>query len=247
MNPENRDARESLEFAKLQIKEMSRQIQEAGGPTLGDYLQAPGARELFKFKKIVVAGPPRSGKSCFNTGIKNIIKGISNAPYPFVFTACPDGEGAWFQETMNANPDLAARLKTDYKSKFTPEFVQTRSDAVKRLGNESSPLNFIDIGGMITDDNAKICEGANGAIILAGESAVAAGLPNDWKRFFDQLNIPVIAEVYSDYPGKEDYYDEVGEDRVFRGSVHHLERGEDLSQRQTLQALAEYILTFEKV
>lgn len=232
--------------AQQRIKEMQEQIQAVKGRTLSDFLSPQENKEVFKFKKIVVAGPPRSGKSCFNNGIKGILKTIPDAPYPFVLTACPDGEGAWFQETMNADPELAAKLKADYKSKFTPEFVQTRSDAVKKLGSESCPLNFIDIGGMITPENAKICEGANAAIILAGETAISAGLPAEWKKFFDELGIPVIAEIYSDYHGKEDTPVGVAEDGVFRGAVHHLERGENLNDRPTLQELAQHILTFEK-
>jgi len=56
--------------AKQKIIQMAEQIQSAGGPTLADYLSNPENLERLKFKKIVVAGPPRSGKSCFNTGIK---------------------------------------------------------------------------------------------------------------------------------------------------------------------------------
>ncbi len=237
---------EIINPAQQRINEMGAQIRAVGGPTLADFLSSPEAKEVFKYKKIVVAGPPRSGKSCFNKGIKDTIKSIPGAPYPLVHTACPDGEGSWFQETMNASPELAAKLKADYKSKFTPEFVQMQSDAVKTLGNDSCPLNFIDIGGMTTPENAKICEGANAAIILSGETAIAAGLPAEWKKFFDGLGIPVIAEVYSDYNGKEDIVVGVEEDGVFRGSVHHLERGENLNDRVTLQELADHVLTFEQ-
>ncbi len=62
-------------------------------------------------KKIVLAGPPRSGKSCMREGLKQAIRAIPGAPYPYVITACPDGEGAWFQETVNQNPELAAACK----------------------------------------------------------------------------------------------------------------------------------------
>lgn len=232
--------------AKRGVEKMSDQIKAVNGISLAELLAGPEGREKFKYKKIVVAGPPRSGKSCFNTGVKGIIKAMPGAPYPFVLTACPDGEGAWFQETMNSNPELAAKIKAEYKSKFTPEFVKTKSDAVKTLGSDSCPLNFIDIGGIITPENAQICEGANAAIILAGETAIENGLPAEWKKFFDSLGIPVIAEVYSDYNGKEDFSSGVAEDGIFRGSVHHLERGEDLNSRQTLKELASHILTFEK-
>ena len=237
---------EIINPAQQRIDEMVNQIRAVGGPTLADLLSSLEAKEVFKYKKIVVAGPPRSGKSCFNKGLKDLIKSMPGAPYPFVHTACPDGEGSWFQETMNANPELAAKLKADYKSKFTPEFVQMQSEAVKKLGNDSCPLNFVDIGGIITPENAKICEGANAAIILSGETAISAGLPAEWKKFFDSLGIPVIAEVYSDYNGKEDIVVGVEDDGVFRGSVHHLERGENLNDRVTLQELADHVLTFEQ-
>ena len=228
------------------VEEMSNQIKAVNGINLSEFLTEPGNREKFKYKKIVVAGPPRSGKSCFNKGIKSVIKAIPGAPYPLVLTACPDGEGAWFQETMNSNPELAAKIKAEYKSKFTPEFVKRVAGDVKTLGNESCPLNFIDIGGIITPENAQICEGANAAIILVGETAIKEGLAAEWKNFFDELGIPVIAEIYSDYNGKEDFSLGVADDGVFRGSLHRLERGEDLNSRQTLKELASHILTFEK-
>lgn len=75
-------------------------------------------------KKIVLAGPPRSGKSCLREGLKQAIRAIPGAPYPYVITACPDGEGSWFQETVNGDPELAAACKAAYKAKFTPEFVK---------------------------------------------------------------------------------------------------------------------------
>jgi len=41
--------------------------------------------------KVVLAGPPKSGKSCLREGLKQAIRRISGAPYPYVITACPDG------------------------------------------------------------------------------------------------------------------------------------------------------------
>lgn len=63
-------------------------------------------------KKIVLCGPPRSGKSCLREGLKQAIRKIPNAPYPYIITGCPDGEGAWFQETVNQDPELAAEFST---------------------------------------------------------------------------------------------------------------------------------------
>ncbi|MFA6528996.1 MAG: hypothetical protein WCT46_05675 [Candidatus Gracilibacteria bacterium] len=214
------------------------------GVSLIDFLQTPEGREAMKKKKIVLAGPPRSGKSCLRQGLKDVIKQISNGEvYPYVLTACPDGEGAWFQESMNNDPSLAAKLKAEYKSKFSPEFAQRIADSVKNL---SLPLSFIDIGGVISPENMKICEHANGAIFLCGETAVKSSAPIDWKKFFTQLGIPIVAEVYSDYKGGEDLVDGIGEDGVFRGSVHHLERGENLTDRKAIQGLAQFIINLGK-
>lgn len=86
----------------------------------------------------------------------------------------------------------------------------------------------------------------NENILICGEQAVLNNKPEEWKLFFNKLNIPIIAEVYSDYDGTEDIVERVGEDKIFRGSVHHLERGEKLSERELVKALAEYVVSFEK-
>lgn len=44
---------------------------------------------------------PQSGKSCLREGLKQAIRQIKGAPY--AFSACPDGEGAWFAETARRN------------------------------------------------------------------------------------------------------------------------------------------------
>ena len=209
------------------------------GISLNDLLATPEGRERFKTKKIILAGPPRSGKSCMREALKGAIKQIPNAPYPYMLTACPDGEGAWFQETMNSNPDLAAKLKAEYKAKFTPEFVERIAQSVHNL---SLPLSFIDIGGITSPENEKICKDGNGAVLICGETATLSGKPAEWKEFFTKLGIPIVAEVYSDYFGEADDVEGTEGDGVFRGSVHHLERGEQLNERETVKALAEFIV-----
>jgi CRISPR-associated protein Csx3 len=216
------------------------------GINLIDFLKTPEGREAIKLKKIILAGPPKSGKSCTRQGLKDVIRGIPGAPYPYFVTACPDGEGAWFQESMNNDPALAAKLKAEYKSKFTPAFAQRVADSVKNLSLPHNPLNFIDIGGVISPENRQICEHANGAILICGETATRNDAPSEWKNFFTELRIPIIAEMYSDYKGKEDIVDGAGEDGVFRGSVHYLERGENLTDRKAIQELARFIIDLGK-
>lgn len=184
--------------------------------------------------KVVLAGPPRSGKSCLRQGLKDALKRIPGAPYPYVITACPDGEGSWFQETVNADPVLAAELKAAYKAKFTPEFVDRISSSVRNCPLE---LTLVDIGGIPSDENKEICAAATHALLLAGDTSRF----EEWRAFFAALHIPVLAEVWSDYHGQEDAVPQLGADGVWRGSVHHLERGEDPSARPTVVALAQLL------
>ncbi|MDO8512191.1 MAG: hypothetical protein Q7S57_02870 [bacterium] len=185
--------------------------------------------------KVILCGPPRSGKSCMRQGLKDAIKIIPGAPYPYVITACPDGEGAWFQETVNQDPDLAKRCKDAYKAKFTPEFVQRIADSVQ---NCSLPLTLVDIGGIPSAENEAICASATHAILLAGD----LGRLPEWHAFCKKLGLVVVAEIHSDYNGAEDTVPQLGEDGIYRGSVHHLERGEQTAARPTIRALAEILV-----
>lgn len=185
--------------------------------------------------KVVLAGPPRSGKSCLREGLKQVIKNIPGAPYPYVITACPDGEGSWFQETVNQDPSLAAACKAAYKAKFTPEFVQRVADSVR---NCSLQLTLVDIGGIPSVENEAICASATHVILLAGD---LNRLP-EWHEFCRKVGLRIIAEIHSDYSGTEDTVPTLGSDGVYRGSVHHLERGEPISERPTVRALAEILV-----
>lgn len=189
--------------------------------------------------KIVLCGPPRSGKSCLREGLKQAIRRVPNAPYPYVITACPDGEGAWFQETVNADPELAAQCKAAYKSKFTDEFVQRITDSVK---NCLLPLTLVDIGGIPSMENEAICASATHAILLAGDM----GRLPEWHEFCGKLGLRIIAEIHSDYRGAEDIIPQLGEDNVWRGSVHYLERGEPVHERPAVRALAEILVRMAK-
>lgn len=186
-------------------------------------------------KKVVIAGPPHSGKSVMREGLKQAIRAIPGAPYPFIITACPDGEGSWFQETVNHDPELASRCKAEYKGKFTPEFVKRIEESVR---NCALPLSLIDIGGRTSEDNVQICSGATHIVILAGEMSKVP----EWEEFARKVGLTVIAVIYSDYNGKGDEVMGVGPDGILRGSVHHLERGEDISKRPMIESLAKYLV-----
>lgn len=196
--------------------------------------------------KVIFAGPPRSGKSCLREGLKQAIRRIPGAPYPYIITACPDGEGAWFQETANRDPCEARRLKEDYKKSlggFSPGFVKRVADSV---ANCPLPLVLVDIGGKVTPENEQICSPATHAILLAGDDPQTGeswqSRLEEWREFCERVGLQIIAEIYSDYHGREDKVWGISPDGIFRGSVHHLERGEDVSRRPCVVALAELLV-----
>ena len=195
-------------------------------------------------KKVVLAGPPKSGKSCLREGLKNVLIGLPDAPYPYVITACPDGEGAWFQEAVRHDPESAQAYKDAYKGRFTPEFASLAARWVREC---TLPLSLIDVGGKVDDYNRDICRSATHIVILAGDHPESGESWNDrmmeWRVFAADLHLTVAAEIESDYDGTTDVIEEIGLDNVLRGSVHYLERGEDVTNRPMIRALAEHILS----
>lgn len=189
--------------------------------------------------KVVLCGPPHSGKSCLRQGLKSILSQLPDAPYPYVITACPDGEGAWFHETATNNPELAKQLKKLNKQAFSPEFANKIAADVACCIEE---LVLVDVGGIIDDKNRLICGGATHAIILAADPADFAA----WLQFCQQLNLQVVAQIESCYQATADRIDGI-RDNVLYGAVHYLERGEDLSERPMIQKLAEHLLALPPV
>ena len=196
-------------------------------------------------KKVVLAGPPKSGKSCLREGLKQALVAIEDAPYPYVITACPDGEGAWFQEAVKNDPGVAQACKDAYKGKFTPEFVCLVAGWVRDSSKDL--FTMVDIGGKVDDANRKICRHASHIVIIAGEGPETGHKwdcrMDEWRRFALELGLIVVAELFSDYHGTEDDVQDVGPNKkILRGSVHYLERGEDIAARPMIRALARHLL-----
>lgn len=200
---------------------------------LGELIETEDAQVSYNSIKVVLCGPPHSGKSCLREGLKTAILGIANAPYPYVITACPDGEGAHFSQTHQRDNQYAREIKENYKAPFTANFAQVRAGWVRDANN---CLNIIDVGGKISEENRAIFQHATHAIILAGE-------PNkipQWQEFCASVGLPVIAIIHSDYDAKADRIQTYTP--LLTGSVHHLSRGEDTSKRPMVQALAKLLV-----
>lgn len=172
-------------------------------------------------------------------GLKEAIKRIPNSAYPYVITACPDGEGCWFQETHGKNSELAETLKLPYKSSFSKEKVEMWADCVDKC---SEPLTIVDIGGIIDEKNEEICKTATHAIILYRMDN--PDQLQDWRAFCKKLDIKIIAEIISDLNATHDAKLSLSDDGIFRGTVHHLDRGDlTIKDRPVITELANIILT----
>ncbi|MFB2897744.1 hypothetical protein ACE1CI_32915 [Aerosakkonemataceae cyanobacterium BLCC-F50] len=188
--------------------------------------------------KAVLCGSPNTGKTVLRDGLKAAIFNLNNAPADFyAISGCPDGDGSWYAETVAKYPELADKLKAEYKAKFTPEFAQAKAREIKVIKNS---LLLFDVGGRIpSDENKVIMSQATHAIIVAKtEEEVKA-----WQEFCETelaKPLPVVAIIYSDLHGNSDTI--TSEEPVLKGSVHRLKRGEDISSRPMVQALAKLLV-----
>ena len=195
-------------------------------------------RESQSSIKVVLCGFPNTGKTVLRDGLKAAILKLKNAPDDFYsISGCPDGDGSWYSETIANYPDLANQLKEEYKRKFTREFAIAKAREIKLIKNS---LLLFDVGGKIPIyEDKDIMSGATHAVILAKtEEDVTAWKEVCEKRLAQYL--PVIAILYSDFEGKNDEI--ISESPVLIGKVHHLHRGENVSSRPMVQALAKCIV-----
>ena len=98
---------------------------------------------------------------------------------------------------------------------------------------------LFDVGGKTSPENKLIISEATHAVILAKTETEVI----EWRNFCqNQLKKPIqiIAIIYSDHEAKEDKVER--KDSILTGIVHHLERGEDVSHRPMIQALASEIV-----
>jgi len=172
--------------------------------------------------KIVVGGPPRSGKSVFLGGLMECLP----KEMAYLYRACPDGEGSWTYRT----PDTAALRR---KGTFTKETVDWYVRCLQEI--RLAPVVLVDIGGRITPENTRIIKegGITHAIVLAATDEAA----EEWRAYFSDLKLQIIATVKSEYTALADVVD--GDILV----CHHLERGEDVSSRPAIQEVATRILS----
>lgn len=217
---------------------------------VGQLIETEEPQQEQNIIKVVLCGPPQSGKSCLREGLKKAILGNLGAPYPYVITACPDGEGAHYQKACEKDEELAEKNKRENKGDVTPEFAQK---AARWVRSANQLINVIDVGGKISPENEIIMKEATHAAILSKDTSKF----NEWESFCESLNLKVIARLHSQLKATKDnvvlptnWQEKTNEflarSPLLTGSTHRLKRGEDLSTRPMIQALAELLIHLTK-
>jgi CRISPR-associated protein Csx3 len=204
----------------------------------GDLIETQEPDQNGQQVKVVLCGPPRSGKSCLVEGLKWQIMGILDAPYPYVMTACPDGECAGMQEVFSRDPASAQSIKETYKADLTPEYAKKMSAAIASSNNL---MTIVDVGGKISAENEIIFKSVTYAVILAsdGENSATEHIAT-WETFCLQQELQVIAKIHSEFGAVGDRIDR--ESPILEGMVHHLQRGVDVTDRPMIRALAQKLV-----
>ncbi len=215
---------------------------------IGDLIETEEPQPEKTKIKVILCGPPQSGKSCLRDGLKRAVLGNLGAPYPYVITACPDGEGSWHQQSYKNNQNLAKQIKPQNKGDVTPEFAQQAAQWVR---SANQLINIIDVGGKISAENKLIMQEATHSVIIAGDSSKFT----EWEEFCRSLNLQVIARIQSQLEAEKDEVSlhwpkntnkQLKTFPLLTGVVHRLTRGEDLSNRPMIQALADLLIHLTK-
>lgn len=178
--------------------------------------------------RIVIWGKPHRGKTVLFVALKHLLPRNETMP----ISGAPDGGdlGDWAQNLYRLNPEEVALYRV--KGSFSPEFVEW---AAKTVRNCTSRFALVDVGGRISDQNRTICREADGVIILAANDDEVA----EWKAFAQELNLRVLAIIYSTLDPIEEW-SKVENDR-FVGLCSGLDR-EKFIRSSTIEALAMFLI-----
>lgn len=183
-------------------------------------------------KKVIVCGPPHSGKSVFLANVKEL---LPRTGY-FMFRCCPDGEGTW-----SAKADQETVKEIRRKGKFDKTFMDY---VLKGLDNIQShiPLVLVDVGGIRSAENAEIFKRCDYFIVLSSKEDEIV----EWIKFGTEHGLKPLAILKSELVGTECLE---CEEVPVRGTVTNLERGTYQLESKLLGALASRlneIITNEK-
>lgn len=170
--------------------------------------------EKIKQVKIIVCGPPNSGKSIFISSLKTLLPSYDS----YFFRACPDGEGTWTQKS-----DTQILNSMRKKHTFDEQKIQWYIDSIKRI---VSKIVMIDIGGIRSEENKKIFQNATHFIVLCRKDKQEE--KREWEKFGLDSKLKLIASFDTSLEEPNEIF--VDDNGVLRGTISNLKRGELIKQ-----------------
>ena len=187
-------------------------------------------KEIGSEAKIIIAGPPHSGKSIGERFIRSMLP-----PQETMRIASqPDGEGDWTQNLYGQDALLAQQLRK--KGEFSRENVDHWKS---QISHSNSRFSLVDVGGVVSPENREIFEQANAMIIISSNHEKT----QEWVRLANETGLNILAVLYStlDESRTESFARTPGQDWESEGVVVGLDRGK-FKDSATLRELAAFLL-----
>lgn len=181
--------------------------------------------------RIVFGGPKHSGKSVLLWYLKKLLQ--RHGDY-MPLRCAPDGEGDWTQELYLSKPDLALEIRQ--KGKFSEEFVSWAEGAVK---NCTSRFGLIDVGGIPSAENKRICKYADALVIVIGDQW-GPEVHESWVQFAKELGLKVLGTVHGTLDNSAQEYSQINPDGKFEGLSVGLDR-KTFKGSTCVEALADFL------
>jgi len=187
-------------------------------------------KEIGSTAKIIIAGPPHSGKSIG----ERFIRGVLPPQETMRIASQPDGEGDWTHSIYGEDEELVGQLRK--KGDFSRENVDHWKSQIK---NSDSRFSLVDVGGVVSPENKEICEQANAMIIISSDLEKT----QEWLDLANDTGLNVLSVLHStlDESVEETFKKVESKDWETEGVVVGLDRGK-FQDSETLRHLATYLL-----
>jgi CRISPR-associated protein Csx3 len=174
--------------------------------------------------KIVICGPPHSGKSVFVANLKELLPRNSY----FLFRCAPDGEGTWSQR---GDQELVARIRR--KGRFDARFMEYVLNGLRNC--RGIPIVLVDVGGIRSAENEAIFRLCDAFIVISSSDEEMV----KWREFGESLGLRCLAVLKSVLHGEEVIE---STDLPVRGVITNLERGTYQLESPLLNVIASQLI-----